>query len=164
MKKIKKLFYYLLGTIYLLFEEIVIKTAKKFLNTLKKLKIYDRIIGYINNSNDIVLLSSFIIIVIIGEIFAGLSVFMLGKGFFLIGILFYILKILVYVPAIDIFKNNKHRLLNYKIVNYFYNLYLKIEKSEVVLFVKKLIKKIKLAIKNKINNIKIFVKKFLRIS
>ena len=162
MKKIKKFFYYLSGTIYLLFEEIVIKTAKKFLNTLKKLKIYDRIINYINNSNDMVLLSSFVVVVVIGEIFAGLSVFMLGKGFFLIGILFYIFKILVYIPAIDIFKNKKNRLLKYKIINYFYNLYLKIEKSEIILFIKKIIKKFKLIIKNKIIDIKNYVKNIFK--
>jgi hypothetical protein len=131
----------------LIFEQLVINIAKKLLLFIRRFNVYERFINYICNSNDFVLLSSFLLIAIIADICATFAIFLVAKGLVVLGILFYILKILIYIPAVDIFKRNKKRLLKYKIIRVVFYWYLLIIKSETYRTVKKALKQFKNRIK-----------------
>ena len=98
---------------------------------------------YIENSNDFILLVSFVSIVFLAETSATIGVFFAAKGYMIIGTLFYILKIIIYIPSIDIFRRNKERLLKYKIIQFGVFLYKKIEKNPLFLEIKKRVKEFK---------------------
>ena len=98
---------------------------------------------YIEESNDFILLFSFVFIVFLAETSATIGVFLAAKGFVILGIIFYILKIIIYIPSIDIFKRNKNRLLKYKIIQFGVFLYEKIEKNPLFLEIKKRVKELK---------------------
>jgi len=159
-KKLRIALKYLLFFIYLIFEQLVINIAKKLLSFIRKFNIYEKFINYICQSNDFVLMSSFLLIGAIAEASATFAVFLLAKDFVKLGILFYILKIIIYIPAVDIFKRNKKRLLKYKIIRVVFYWYLLIIKSEIYKTLKKIIKKYKVEISRFLYPIKkLFTKK-----
>jgi len=143
IKQIKKFLEYLFFFLYFIFEEIVIKSAKKLLLFIKSFDLYEKIMLYIQESNDFILLFSFVFIVLLAEISSTLGLFLLAKGFLISGIFFYILKIVIYIPSIDIFKRNKNRLLKYKIIQIGLFIYEKIEKNPLFLELKKRFKLLK---------------------
>ncbi len=143
IKQIKKFLEYLFFFFYFLFEEIVIKSAKKLLAFIKSFDLYEKIMLYIQKSNDFILLFSFIFIVLLAEISSTFGLFLLAKGLLIPGIFFYILKIVIYIPSIDIFKRNKDRLLKYKIIQFGVFLYEKIEQNPIFLKFKLKLKKFK---------------------
>lgn len=145
--KFKTLIKYILFIIYFIFEEFVIKMAKRLLIFIRKFNIYDKFIDIINHSNDFVLLGSFLIIAGIAEASATFAVFLSVRGFVKLGIFFYILKIIIYIPTVDIFKHNKKRLLRYSIIRTIYYWYLIIIGSQIYRNLKKLFKKFKERIK-----------------
>jgi uncharacterized membrane protein (DUF485 family) len=98
---------------------------------------------FIENSNDLVLLFSFVFIVILAETSATIGVFLAAKGFVITGSLFYILKIIIYIPSVDIFRRNQNRLMKYKIIQFGYFLYEKIEKNPLFLELKEKFKQLK---------------------
>jgi hypothetical protein len=146
----KSLFYKLLTTIkyilfiiYFIFEEFVIKVAKRLLAFIRKFKIYDKFIDLISQSNDFFLLASFIILAGVAESSATFAVFLTAKGFVVLGILFYIVKIIIFIPAIDIFKHNKKRLLKYTVIRTLYYWYLLITASQIYRNIKRFFKDFK---------------------
>ena len=138
---------YILFIIYFIFEEFVIKMAKRLLIFIRQFDIYSKFIDFINRSNDLVLLSSFLLIAGIAEASATFAVFLSVRGFVKLGIFFYILKIVIYIPTVDIFKHNKRRLLKYRIIRTFYYWYLLIIGSKIYRNIKKVFKDIKEKIK-----------------
>ena len=146
--KLQTIIQYILFVIYFIFEEIVIKSAKKLLQFIRKFNFYDEFIAFVTKSNDFVLLTSFLFIATLAETSATFAVFLTAKGFVALGIFFYMLKIIIYIPTIDIFKHNKKRLLKYYVIKTFYYWYLLILKSKIYRNVKKIIKNIKEKIKN----------------
>jgi len=146
-KKFQTIIKYILFIIYFIFEEIIIKTAKRLLQFIRKFSFYDEFIEFITKSNDFILLISFLFIATLAETSATFAVFLMAKGFFVLGVVFYILKIIIYIPTIDIFKHNKKRLLKYRIIKTFYYWYLFILKSQIYRNIKKFIKDIKEKIK-----------------
>ncbi|GAX88280.1 conserved hypothetical protein [Lebetimonas natsushimae] len=86
---------------------------------------------FIEKSNDLILMLSFVCIVILAETSATFGVFLTAKGHIILGGLFYIFKIIIYIPSVDIFRRNKNRLMKYKIIQFGYFLYEKIEKNPV---------------------------------
>lgn len=98
---------------------------------------------HIQNSNDLLLLSSFVFLILLAEFVSTFALFLFAKGFFLSGIFFYVLKIIIYIPGIDIFKRNKQRLLKYKIVKFGMLIYEKIENHPLFIEIKRRIKDFK---------------------
>jgi len=141
--KLQTLIKYILFIIYFIFEEFVIKMAKRLLVFIRKFNIYEKFIDKINHSNDFILLSSFLIIAGIAEASATFAVFLSVKGFVNLGIFFYILKIIIYIPTVDIFKHNKKRLLRYSIIRTLFYWYLIIISSQIYRNIKRIFKDIK---------------------
>jgi len=141
--KLETLIKYILFIVYFIFEEFVIKIAKRLLKVIRKFNIYDRFIDIISRSNDFVLLSSFLIIAGIAEASATFAVFLSVRGFVYLGIFFYILKIIIFIPTVDIFKHNKKRLLRYSIIRTLFYWYLIIKSSQIYRNIKRIFKEIK---------------------
>ena len=143
IKQIKKFLEYFFFFLYFIFEEVVIKSAKRLLYFIKSFHFYEKIMSFIEEGNDFILLFSFVFIVVLAESFATIGVFLLAKGFIVLGIVFYVLKIIIYIPSIDIFRRNKERLLKYKIIQIGAFLYEKIENNPIFLGIKRKIKEFK---------------------
>jgi len=143
IKQIKKFLEYLFFFLYFIFEEVVIKSAKKLLSFIKSFHFYEKIMRFIEEGNDFILLFSFVFIVAVAEISSTIGLFLLAKGFIVLGIIFYILKIIIYIPSIDIFRRNRQRLLKYKIIQIGTFLYEKIENNPLFLEFKRKIKEFK---------------------
>ena len=141
--QIKKILEYLFFFLYFIFEEVVIKSAKKLLSFIKSFHFYEKIMRFVEEGNDFILLFSFVFIVAIAEISSTIGLFLIAKGFIVLGIIFYVLKIIIYIPSIDIFKRNKERLLKYKIIQIGVFLYEKIENNPLFLEFKRKIKEFK---------------------
>ena len=142
-QQIKKFLEYLFFFLYFIFEEIVIKSAKRLLSFIKSFHFYEKIMRFVEEGNDFILLFSFVFIVVMAEISASIGVFLAAKGYVLTGMAFYVLKIIIYIPSIDIFKRNKERLLKYKIIQIGAFLYEKIENNPLFLEFKRKIKEFK---------------------
>jgi len=147
LEKLQTIIKYILFIIYFIFEEFVIKMAKRLLTFIRQFDIYGKFIDFINRSNDLILLSSFLFIAGIAETSATFAVFLSVRGFVKLGIFFYILKIIIYIPTVDIFKHNKKRLLKYRIIKTLYYWYLLIISSKIYRNIKKVFKDIKEKIK-----------------
>ena len=147
LKKLENFVKYILFILYFIFEEFVIKIAKRALLLIRKINIYDMFIEMIDRSNNFVLFSSFLFLAILAESSATFAVFLTAKGLIKLGMLFYALKIVLFIPAVDIFSHNKKRLLQYRIVRIVYYWYLRIMHSEIYRNIKKVSKEIKAKIK-----------------
>ncbi len=161
-KKLQIIIKYILFIIYFIFEEFVIKMAKRLLVFIRKFDIYEKFTNYINRSNDFILLGSFLLIAGIAEASATFAVFLSVKGFVKLGIFFYILKIVIYIPTVDIFKHNKKRLLKYRIIKTIYYWYLLIIDSMTYKKIKRVFQEIRKKIKRVFNPIKQKILKFAR--
>ncbi len=137
---------YTIFVIYYIFEEFVIRVAKKWLYFIKKIRIYESFMDYINSSGDTILLSSFFIIALLAEASAIFAGYLMVHGFALFGAGFYLLKIMIFIPAVDIFQHNKKRLLAYSLIRYLYSCYISAIRTEAYRDIKRNFKKIKKSI------------------
>jgi hypothetical protein len=155
---------YIVFVIYYIFEEFVIRIAKRWLYFIKKIRIYESFISYINSSGNTTLLSSFFIIALLAEASAIFAGYLMVHGFALLGVGFYILKILIFIPAVDIFKHNKRRLLSYSMIKYLYSCYITAIRTEAYRDIKRSFKKLKKSLAKLLapirNRVSKMVKKF----
>ena len=155
---------YVVFVIYYIFEEFVIRIAKRWLYFIKKIRIYESFISFVNSSSNTTLLSSFFIIALLAEASAIFAGYLMVHGFALLGAGFYLLKIMIFIPAVDIFKHNKKRLLAYSTIKYLYSCYITAIRTEAYRNIKRNFRKLKKSIKMLLapirNRVSKMVKKF----
>jgi len=155
---------YVVFVIYYIFEEFVIRIAKRWLYFIKKIRIYESFISFVNSSSNTTLLSSFFIIALLAEASAIFAGYLMVHGFALLGAGFYLLKIMIFIPAVDIFKHNKKRLLAYSAIKYLYSCYIAAIRTEAYRNIKRNFRKLKKSIKMILapirNRVSKMVKKF----
>ena len=149
--------------LYLVYEELIYETiGRPLVEYYKSLKVLERFQLFLERSPSFVLLVIFLIAFVVAEAlgFLSLPLILMGPPFMILGFIIYALKVPIAAFAFWIFKENKEKLMEYRIINYIYTKLMyyvdKLKDTNVYKRVKVRVEKYKEILKNK----KGFMKEF----
>jgi len=159
LKKLLFLIQITLIVLYVTFEEFVWERfAKPLFRYLKYLKLFEKFEELLHQTNRYVILILFVISLAIGEGLGLLSPIIVLKGYPLLAIVVYIFKLIIAAFAFWVFNTQKESLLSFKIVAYLYEKVMLlvdwIQGTYVYQYTKRLLLKVKIAIKMRYRNFK----------
>lgn len=145
MRLLRDTLFYTLVFFFILLEEI----WSEIYETIKSLHLVARFHTWLNtfleDKSRYVVLAIFFIFAAVMEMFALMSTRSFVTGHFTLGVLFYVIKGLITLPTIELFQNQKPKLLTFGWINWIYKIVLQIQASRYFRNIMVLFKRVKRA-------------------